>query len=700
MAISFGAITTGDFVSAAFWILTVPASSPGDILIAGLVATTDTTFTPQLLGWTLISKITCTDTGTTLHVFRRFVQDQEESQFTFDTSPNAAGVGFMASYSGVDDVNPIEVDLGEQPPDINAACIDGGSPSQVVPGLVTTFANTVILTVIGTDGGANWTPDAGMTERADLNGNADLHFAEEAVAAVGATGTRTHVFSTTTKYVALMLALRPIAAFAGPAFVNVATTANQGSATSWPVTTPTHSPGDLLLTGLFVNSDTVVVTPPAGWVLVKATVCTGLTSLHVFRKIAGASEPATQNFTMSPAVVGSHLMASYSGVDATTPLEASIGSQPPDINSACILTSAHQTPGITTTVANVRVVTFVLGQLGGKWRVDPTTIERVEVQSAGSVADGHLADFGQEAAGATGTRIHTYSIGSQKYAAITVGVRASLPSLVTLRSILPLDAQGFVLGSQTLPAEMLRRISETPSLPMEANATVLVVGSQLLPIELLARNAILQPRLPIDFDGTTAIATASKLPIDILERLALTGQLPVSFVSGVTRQIDAMPVEFLQGVTIDSRVEVEFLGTARVTLAPNLEIEFITGATAPVILPVDAQGVTLLTASPTLPIESLLQLMMPQILPVEAAGENLALLLVFNVRRPLEEGAELPLSFLVVPVAIASNVLPITFTVSSILGRTLALSFRVLPDKIVTLFDDDIQFPFGRADKN
>ena len=94
-------------------------------------------------------------------------------------------------------------------------------------------------------------------------------------------------------------------------------------------------------------------------------------------------------------------------------------------------------------------------------------------------------------------------------------------ALVRLRSVLPFDARGFVLGSQTLPAEMLRRLSKQPLLPLEANPTTLVVGSQLLPIELLARNAILQPTLPIEFDGTTPIATASKLPIEVLERLAL-----------------------------------------------------------------------------------------------------------------------------------------------------------------------------------
>ena len=700
MAIAFVEVKSGDKPSASFWIQGGVNHSPGDLLVAGLVSLEDTTFTPALAGWTLVSKITCTDTGVTLHVFYKFAFPGETDQFTFNTTPNASGAIFIAVYSGVDDVQTIEADIGEQPPDINASCIDGGSSSQVVPGLVTTVANTVILTFIGTDGGANWTPDAGMIERADLNLTSDVHFAEEAIAAVGATGTRTHVFSTTTKYVALMLALRPLAAFAGPAFVAVASTPNQASSTSWPVTTPTHSTGDLLLAGLFVNSDTVVVTPPAGWTLVKATVCTGLTSLHVFRKIAGASEPATQNFTMSPAVVGAHLMASYSGVDGTTPLEASIGSQPPDINSSCIITPAHQVPGITTTVANVRAVTFVLGQSGSRWTHDVTTLERADVQSAGAVTDAHLADFGQEAVGATGTRIHAYNVGSQKYAAIMVGLKPSALSVVALQSVLPFDAQGFIFGSQTLPAEMLRRISETPSLPMETNATVLVVGSQLLPIQFLAGVSTMRPGLAIEWGGTTPIATASKLPIDVLERLALTGQMPISFVRGVAMQTDALPVEFLQGVTIDPRVEVEFFGTARVTLAPNLEIEFVTGTTAPTILPVDARGITLLTASPTLPIESLLKLVMPQILPVEAAGEDLALLLVFNVRRPLEEGAELPLSFLVVPVFVASDVLPITFTVSSILGRTLALSFRVLPDKIVTLFDDDIQFPFGRADKN
>lgn len=210
-------------------------------------------------------------------------------------------------------------------------------------------------------------------------------------------------------------------------------------------------------------------------------------------------------------------------------------------------------------------------------------------------------------------------------------------ALISLRSALPFDFRGSIRGSQLLPAEMLRRITAMPLLQLEANATTLVVGSQLLPIQTLAGVSTMTPGLAIEWAGTTPIATASKLPIEFLETLALTGQLPVSFLRGVAIQTDALPIEFLQSIATSSRVEVEFLGTARVKLAPNLEIEFTTGASAPTILPVDAIGVTVLTASPTLPIESLLRLAMPQILPVEAAGDDFNLLLVFNVRRPLKK---------------------------------------------------------------
>lgn len=272
-------------------------------------------------------------------------------------------------------------------------------------------------------------------------------------------------------------------------------------------------------------------------------------------------------------------------------------------------------------------------------------------------------------------------------------------SFLRLKSVLPFDFFSRQVISQVLPAEMLRRISETPSLPVDALATTLVVANQLLPIQFLSRSARILPNVPLEWGGTTRFGTASRLSIETLAQLAVTGQMPVSFLQGVAIQTDKLPVDFLGSVATSSRAEVEFVGTFRINLASNLEIEFLAGVNAPPLLPVDATGVTVLTSSPNLPIESLLQLMMPQILPIEAAGEDFALLLVWNVRRPLEEGAEFPLSWLVVPVLVAANTLPLTWIVQSLLSRTFGLSWRVLPSEIITLFDADIQFPFGRADK-
>ncbi len=79
----------------------------------------------------------------------------------------------------------------------------------------------------------------------------------------------------------------------------------------------------------------------------------------------------------------------------------------------------------------------MLGQLGGFWTHDITTLERADVQSGGAAADGHLADFGQVAAGATGTRTHAYSVGSQKYAAIMVGLKPAGPLLGEIIDLLP-----------------------------------------------------------------------------------------------------------------------------------------------------------------------------------------------------------------------------------------------------------------------
>ena len=231
-----------------------------------------------------------------------------------------------------------------------------------------------------------------------------------------------------------------------PPFVAVETAVQNSLVSTWTLTVPTHSTGDRLIAALFltaVSGSPPAVTTPAGWTAKKVVECDNR-SIAILERIASASEPASYDFLLDIPGAGSQLMASYSGVDA---IEADISEEPPDLNPSCIVASAHEVPGITTTVDDVLVLTFTLGSSGGSWTPDAGTTERADINAAGSSADGHLAEFAQASAGATGTKTHTYSNGTSKYIAIMMG----LMPITAFDRILPLSWRTNIFFDRVLP---------------------------------------------------------------------------------------------------------------------------------------------------------------------------------------------------------------------------------------------------------
>jgi hypothetical protein len=114
------------------------------------------------------------------------------------------------------------------------------------------------------------------------------------------------------------------------------------------------APGDLLLAtmhlGYSSNTAMPTLTAPAGFTLVRRIDHNTVATLAVYRKIAGASEPASYTWNMSPDLAGVAWLSAYSGVDQTTPIDAEAGS----IDTAN--KTAYSTPSITTTQARTLVV--------------------------------------------------------------------------------------------------------------------------------------------------------------------------------------------------------------------------------------------------------------------------------------------------------------------------------------------------------
>jgi hypothetical protein len=87
------------------------------------------------------------------------------------------------------------------------------------------------------------------------------------------------------------------------------------------------------------------ITPPAGWTLVLRQDSQSAISTASYVKVAGATEPASYTWSFGSANEASGGIASYSGVNTTTPVDASYAQYNFE-------TSNVDNAGVTTTMAN------------------------------------------------------------------------------------------------------------------------------------------------------------------------------------------------------------------------------------------------------------------------------------------------------------------------------------------------------------
>ena len=125
---------------------------------------------------------------------------------------------------------------------------------------------------------------------------------------------------------------------------NGVTTGTISAATAtWTLTKPTGAAeGDLLL-AIFATGTTSLVTPPTEWTQVWSQDQGTEQTQHVYRKVAGASEPASYDFGLNGSEIGTWAMVAVTGADTTTPINASL-------SGTTGASTSHTTPSITPTV--------------------------------------------------------------------------------------------------------------------------------------------------------------------------------------------------------------------------------------------------------------------------------------------------------------------------------------------------------------
>ena len=165
---------------------------------------------------------------------------------------------------------------------------------------------------------------------------------------------------------------------------------------------------DVMVASIAVRPNTATITAPAGWTLLRRVNNASATasSLAVYYRVAGASEPANYTWTFSTSTGSAGGIQTFSNVDTTTPINVDAGQ-----NTASGLN--HATPSVTTTVANAMLVTSHDFSSSATWTPPAGMTEAFDRASVavpnavGIAVEGNYVL--QPAAGATGAKSATAS---------------------------------------------------------------------------------------------------------------------------------------------------------------------------------------------------------------------------------------------------------------------------------------------------
>jgi peptidase C25-like protein len=160
---------------------------------------------------------------------------------------------------------------------------------------------------------------------------------------------------------------------------------------------------DVMIASIGFRPNTSVVTPPAGWTLIRRTNnATGsVNSLATYYHVTTASEPQNYTWSFDTTTGVAASIVSFSGVDTGNPINVELG-----VTTVSGLT--HVAPTVTTTVAKAMIVTTHSFSSAANWNPAPAGLtEAVDVASLAPpnvLGESMEVNYGIKAtAGATGT---------------------------------------------------------------------------------------------------------------------------------------------------------------------------------------------------------------------------------------------------------------------------------------------------------
>lgn len=168
-----------------------------------------------------------------------------------------------------------------------------------------------------------------------------------------------------------------------------------------PVSPAPVQSGDVMIAHIVARNIGTVVTPPAGWNLVRfhntgASIVSG-----VYYKVATASEPASYSFAFEALKHATGGIVAYYGVNTSSPINANNGL----VNTS--LTVNLTAPSVTTTVANTKLL-FFGGTTASTTVNPPSSMSEIwDIRGGSTPVTAEFSDQTLVATGATGSRVGT-----------------------------------------------------------------------------------------------------------------------------------------------------------------------------------------------------------------------------------------------------------------------------------------------------
>ena len=331
--------------SAASGVLTLTINKPAgtienDVMVAAIGVSANAPVINPPAGWTLVRRMTnAAANANSLAVYHKVATATEPANYAWTFSASGGAAGGIQTFYNVDIITPIDAEFG-LPTAFGA--------SHTAPGITTTVANTMLVTAYTYSSSQAWINPPlvpavpAVTERVDVRSNGNNNTGQSTAAHQGVVAAVGPVPALTAS---TSIAAPPASADVGNAHMLALRPALRVPRLATTVA------GDFMVAAIGVQPSTAVLTPPAGWTLVRRVDNAGPTSnsLVIYRKFAAPAEPTSYLWQLSGATAAVAGIQSYSGVDTTAPVNAEGGQA-----TASALT--HAAPIIATTVENTMLV--------------------------------------------------------------------------------------------------------------------------------------------------------------------------------------------------------------------------------------------------------------------------------------------------------------------------------------------------------